>query len=60
MGVGTWEYPELKPQDNQINLWGRGYVFDGNGLVLDYEYGLVGHMKMKEKTLVIPRNRVFL
>ena len=52
MGVGTWEYPQLKPQNNQINLWGRGFAFDGNGLVLDYEYGLVGHMKMKENVLV--------
>ena len=48
--VGTWTYPEMgfKPQDNQINLWGRGYVFDGKGAVLDYDYGLVGHLKMQK------------
>jgi len=48
--VGTWTYPEMgfTPHGNQINLWGRGYVFDGKGAVLDYDYGLVGHLRMKD------------
>jgi len=35
------------PDDGMISLWGRGYVFDGNGQVYDRDYGLVGHLRME-------------
>jgi hypothetical protein len=42
--VGTWTYSNANPSDSLISLWGRVYVFAGNGDVYDPTYGVVGHM----------------
>jgi len=47
--AGTWSYSNANPRNNQISLWGRIYVFDGQGRVYDMDYGLVGHMIRWEK-----------
>lgn len=41
---GTWGDSKGSPLNNQISLWGRVYVFDGEGNVYDQDYGLVGHL----------------
>jgi len=42
--TGTWTYRYGDPDAHQIDLWGRVFKFDKEGLVYDQDYGLVGHL----------------
>jgi len=43
-GVGTWTYQPGRPEDHDLDLWGRMFKFSDNGEVFDFQYGLVGHV----------------
>lgn len=42
---GTWGDKKGNPLNNQISLWGRVYVFDGEGNLYDPDFGLVGRIE---------------
>ena len=44
-GVGTWTYQGASPDNCQLNLWGRIYLFTPEGRVIDQDYGWVGHLQ---------------
>ena len=44
-GMGTWTYKGASPDNCQINLWGRVYLFTPEGKVIDQDYGWVGHLR---------------
>jgi hypothetical protein len=44
-GVGTWTYQGASPDNCQLNLWGRVYLFTPEGKVIDQDYGWVGHLQ---------------
>jgi hypothetical protein len=44
-GVGTWTYQGSSPDNCQLNLWGRVYLFTPEGRVIDQDYGWVGHLQ---------------
>ena len=44
-GFGTWTYQGSSPDNCQLNLWGRVYLFTPEGRVIDQDYGWVGHLQ---------------
>jgi hypothetical protein len=46
--VGTWIYSGGDPRQNQIDLWGRIFTFDGRGNVIDIQFGRVGKLRRKK------------
>jgi hypothetical protein len=47
--VGQWAYSNGDPSKNQISLWGRVVIFDGDGNVFDAACGRIGHLALKSR-----------
>ncbi|MDD5177314.1 MAG: hypothetical protein PHQ05_12925 [Sterolibacterium sp.] len=50
--VGSWTYPDGRPEDREFNIWGHMFRFDDTGRVLDSQLGHVGRLVQSSQGLL--------